>query len=200
MELFDKKNVDLSDAELVELALKDKQNYRYLIERYKDKLARYISRISNSGKEETEDVLQNVYLKTYKNLNSFDKTLKFSSWIYRIAHNETVDHIKKWANKPKLTSIDEEVFQNTLRSDPRIEENLDKKLFVKKVGELINSLDDKYKEVMVLRYIEEKDYDEIADILRKPTGTVSTLINRAKKQLKGKIESDPKKEIYARYF
>lgn len=200
MEFIEKKLNEADDAELVSLTLENKQNYRYLIERYDDKLGRYVARISRARKEEIEDILQNVFLKAYKNLNNFDKSLKFSSWIYRIAHNETVDHIKKWSNRPKIQSIDEEVFKNTLSEDAKIEEDLDKKAFAKKIGVLIDSLEEKYREVMVLRYIEEKDYQEIADILRKPVGTVSTLINRAKKQLKTQIENDPNLEIYARYI
>jgi len=83
------------DSELVELSLK-KQDYFYcLILRYQEKLLRYIRRISASSKEDAEDILQEVFMSVYKNLNDFDNSLKFSSWIYRIAHNKTVSHWRK---------------------------------------------------------------------------------------------------------
>ena len=82
------KHENLSDLQLVKLSLKDHQNFRYLVERYEPLLLRYMRRIANVSKEEAEDLLQEIFIKVYKNLNGFDQKLKFSSWIYRIAHNE----------------------------------------------------------------------------------------------------------------
>ena len=84
-----------TDEELVALALKDPQVYASIMERYEEKLLRYIMRISVNSKEDAEDVLQDVFLSAYKNLNDFDQDLKFSSWIYRIAHNKVISHFFK---------------------------------------------------------------------------------------------------------
>lgn len=172
------------DSELVELSLK-KQDYFYcLILRYQEKLLRYIRRISSSSKEDAEDILQEVFVSVYENLNDFDRNLKFSSWIYRIAHNKTISHWRKLKARPQTVSGDDE--ENSLfefiESKDDIAEELERKFSSKEVRKIIFSLDEKYREVLVLKFLEDMDYKEISDVIRKPMGTVATLINRAKKK------------------
>ncbi len=176
------------DEELVVLVLRQKENYKYLMERYEDKLKRYIVRLSRAKEEDAKDILQNVFIKAYQNLNDFDKNLKFSSWIYRIAHNETVTYLRRSSARPK--TIDPEkssIIIGLTGSDLDIVSDLDKKLTAEKITEIINLLDKKYRDVLVLKYMEDKDYREISDILKKPQGTVATLLSRAKEQLKKEI-------------
>lgn len=177
------------DEELVSLVLRQKENYKYLMQRYEDKLKRYIIRLSGLKSEDAEDILQNVFIKAYQNLNDFDKNLKFSSWIYRIAHNETVTYLRRLSARPK--TIDPEkssIIIGLTESDLDMVETLDKKFAVEKIADIINLLDKKYQDVLVLKYMEDKDYREISDILKKPPGTVATLLSRAKEQLKKEIE------------
>jgi RNA polymerase sigma-70 factor, ECF subfamily len=85
----------ITDNELVEIVRKrDQERYGEIIERYQGKLTAYLYRLIGS-REEAQDLLQDVFIKEYKNLNSFDVARKFSSWIYRIAHNEAVNYIKR---------------------------------------------------------------------------------------------------------
>jgi len=177
-----------NDEELIGLVLIEKENYKYLMQRYENKLKRYIIRLSRAKEEEAEDILQNVFIKAYQNLNDFDKSLKFSSWIYRIAHNETVTYIRKANARPK--TIDPEKSSTIIsltESNLDIVSDLDKKFTAEKITEVINLLDKKYQDVLVLKYMEDKDYGEISDILKKPPGTVATLLKRAKEQLKKEI-------------
>ena len=95
---------DKTDEELVKLALQKQEHFVYLINRYQHKLLRYIKRISNFSVEETEDILQEVFIKVYRNLEGFDQSLKFSSWIYRIAHNQTISHFRKSRAGPNLVN------------------------------------------------------------------------------------------------
>src|SRR5665648_188700 len=81
---------NMTDNELVKLSLDNPDHFFCLTKRYESKLLRYIMRISKFSHEDAEDVLQDVFIKTYYNLNEFDSELKFSSWIYRIAHNQTI--------------------------------------------------------------------------------------------------------------
>ena len=85
---------DEEDGEIVRRTLADKEAFVVLIERYEAKLERYLTRLGVGLPEDREDILQNVFIKAYKNLNSFDPTLTFSSWIYRIAHNETMSFFR----------------------------------------------------------------------------------------------------------
>ncbi len=81
---------DKTDIELVRLTLTNQENFLYLVNRYDKKLLKFIQRISGLRLEDAEDLLQEVFIKVYQNLNDFDQDLKFSSWIYRIARNQAI--------------------------------------------------------------------------------------------------------------
>lgn len=186
----------LSDTELVQKALaQDIDAFGELIERYQEKLTRYILRISYFSPAEAEEILQEVFLKAWKNLNDFDQSLSFSSWIYRITHNHTISQFRKSKSRgqDKQINLDDQLFQ--IKShDEELGEQFDKKMQADAVKEALQEMSDQYREVLILRYFEDKSYDEISDILKKPMGTVATLVNRAKKQFQEKyrmMDTDP---------
>ncbi len=180
---------DKTDEELVGLTLENQEYFLYLIKRYEEKLLRYITRISNSNREDAEDILQEVFIKTYQNLNDFDLSLKFSSWIYRICHNRVISNYRKTKNNPKIISMDSDnIFLKNLATDLDLNEEINRRDIKNKFNRVLAKLDKKYREVLILRLLEEKDYKEISDILKKPMGTVATLISRAKKQFKKEYE------------
>lgn len=177
---------EFSDNELVKI-IRDKDSNRYgeMAERYRGKLFAYLYRLVGS-KEESEDLLQDVFMKVYKNLDSYDTQRKFSSWIYRIAHNEAVNYIKRrslkrfipWENvtvtkdKLEMSSTEEGAEVSWIRKESRRE-----------IERAIKKLPLKYQQVLILRYYLDKPYEEISEISGKPVNTVGTLINRAKKKL-----------------
>lgn len=177
----------LSDIQIIELIDKNKNNFYLLTDAYKDKLERYIKRISFFGQAEVDDMLQDIFIKVYVNLNSFDKDLKFSSWIYRITHNLVVDRIRKNGKRTRDVSIDNEDLNIIIKSGEDLHVDLMNRDAVSKLKNAINSLPDSYKEVMILRFLEEKSYEEIMDILKKPKGTIAALINKGRKIIKDKL-------------
>lgn len=181
-ESFDSK----TDNELVGMSLRDSDYFLYLSKRYEDKLLRYIKRISKFGQEDAEDVLQEVFIKTYYNLNGFDPELKFSSWIYRIAHNEAVSAIRKKSVRPTVYLEVEDInkFSDAFDMTKDIDNSFDRKV----IDEALSKLDEKYREVLILRFLDEKEYVEISDILKKPVSTVGNLILRGKKLFKEEYE------------
>ena len=187
--LFGSAVTEKKDEELVALTLENPDIYQVLVERYEEKLMRYVMRISASSREDAEDILQDVFLSAYRNLNEFDQDLKFSSWIYRITHNKVISHYRKKNARPKTTTYegDSELI-NILSSDEDIAKELEKRQKSDEVREILDTLDERYREVLVLKFLEDKDYKEISDILQKPMGTVATLINRAKKQFREKLQ------------
>ena len=177
------------DIELVQLSLENQDYFLCIVKKYEIPLMRYIRRITNINFEDAEDLLQEVFIKVYTNLNGFDPNLKFSSWIYRIAHNEVISNFRKLKVRPE--KINSEINENVLekiKSELNIEKEIDQKILKVKLNQLINQLNIKYKEVIILKYLENKSYEEISDIIKKPTNTVGTLINRAKKQLNNIIK------------
>lgn len=177
----------MPDKQLVQLSLKDQDCFYYLMKRYEIKLLRYIKRLTTVSQEEAEDIIQEVFIKVYRNLNGFNRKLKFSSWIYRIAHNEIINQYRKTKLRLAMIPLNIEDEANLIGSiNDTIEingayENLEN---AEKVRQALAELPDKYREILVLRYLEDKSYDEISDILRKPPGTVATQINRAKASFK----------------
>lgn len=180
----------LTDEELAALSVSDTVYFGELIKRYSDTLMRYVLRRSHATKEEAEDIVQNSFIKMYRNINDFDSTLKFSSWAYRITHNETIDWYRKKQSRPQLYigNEDENIF-DSIASDINIEKEIISKEIKKEIEDIIQTLDPKYQEIISLRFFEDKNYDEIADILQIPPGTVAIRLSRAKKLLKEKLAS-----------
>lgn len=172
-----------TDNQLVELAKANPDEFTGLVNRYWQPLFVYIKRISYFSHEDIEDILQDSFIKAYKNLNSFDNDLKFSSWIYRITRNTTFDAIRKKQTRPLIANLDINDAVNLFQSSVNMEKDVIEKDEIEKVKKIINSLDRKYKEVLVLKFLEDKSYEEIMDILKKPRGTVAALINRGKKKM-----------------
>lgn len=179
-----------TDEELVvEIRNGNVDLYGEIIKRYKIPLFSYIKRFSYSS-DDAEDILQEVYLKIYRNLFGFDTKKKFSSWAYRIAHNETINYLKKHS-KIKI-SLDE-LNRDILDEKIDLEQNLDQKFLAKEMEKYLNLLNIKYREILILYYFEEKSYEEISEILRLPKNTVGTYIYRAKKNLIKELKSQKNK-------
>lgn len=174
----------VTDEQIVREALHKKEAFAELVHRYQEKLGRYVRRLGVFRDEDVEDVLQNVFLKVYRNIQEFDQSLRFSSWIYRIAHNETMSFFRARQIRPEGYVIDEsEEKLEELQSGLNVEHDVDRRLNAERLRAALSKLDQKYRDILVLRYFEEREYAEISDILKLPVGTVATQINRAKKRL-----------------
>ena len=173
-----------SDQELIVAALNDRHSFRAIIERYQAPIRRYIVRLGCVDEHDIEDVLQEIFLKCYTHLHDYDSSLKFSSWLYKIAHNETMSLFRKKRVRP-VTMIHEEdlkLFENMPEKTDFLND-LMRASDAKDLHNALVSIDEKYRMVIVLRFFEEKSYTEISDILQIPEGTVATYINRGKKKL-----------------
>jgi RNA polymerase sigma-70 factor (ECF subfamily) len=167
------------------MSLENSENFKYVISEYQNKFTQYIRRRTIASKEDAEDLLQDIFIKIYLNLNGFDNRLKFSSWAYRIAHNEIISWYRKKKIRPQINfeDFEEENLVNYFKEDTDLEKEYENKIVKNHIKEAIDSLDEKYREIIILRYLEEKDYEELSDILQIPLGTVSTLIYRGKKEM-----------------
>jgi len=164
----------LSDEEVIGIVrTKDREAYAEIIKRYQTKLLRY-ARYIMGDEQMGADVVQEGFIKAYVNLNGFDTKKKFSSWIYRIVHNEAMNMLSK---QKKQVPMDDEVEHD---SGAGIEEEIIKKELINRTHHCLEQMSIIYKEPLSLFYLEEKSYEEISDILRIPIGTVGTRVNRAK--------------------
>lgn len=174
-------NNEATDEEVAKMVQEgDADAFGLLVERYEKKLLRYGKKFL-LGREDAEDLVQEVFLKAYSNIRSFDISRRFSPWIYRIAHNEFVNAIKKkpWEN---FFSLDI-VFPH-----PVAEETADEKAVRRELKEyldkFLSELSPKYREPLILFYYEEKNYIEIAEILQIPVSTVGVRLIRGRDILK----------------
>ncbi|MGE4413543.1 MAG: RNA polymerase sigma factor, partial [Candidatus Caldatribacteriota bacterium] len=138
-----------TDAELVSLSLKNQDYYYCLMKRYEAPLMNYIYKLSGLNRTDLEDILQEVFILVYQNLNDYNKSFKFSSWIYRIAHNYTVSQLRKKAQGTQNISWDEHDLEQIVQSDFDLEENLALKINYHNLLSIIDSLPLKYKEVLL---------------------------------------------------
>ena len=172
-----------TDGQLVEQAKVNPDSFAPLVDRYQERLFRFAKRISYFSNEDTEDIIQEVFIKVYRNLNDYDDSLKFSTWIYQITRHAIIDAIRAKHARPQNVRLEEEDMVNIFKASTDIEKETIARDHYDKVKNVINDLPYKYKEVMILRFLEEKNYEEIMDIIKKPKGTVASLINRGRKLL-----------------
>ena len=176
---------ELSDEEIVTRTLRERSNFGVIVNRFEEKLTRYIRRLGVHVHEDRQDLLQEIFIKVYKNLNGFDSSLSFSSWIYRIAHNETISWYRKHSVRPEghLVQSSDDLFLFIPDSSASVEQLIDLKIDAEFLNQALLKLESKYRNPIILRFFEHKEYDEISDILKIPIGTVGTLISRGKKKL-----------------
>lgn len=170
------------DEKIVELVQKGDINaFSVLVKRYEVKIKRYGKKFF-SDNQDIEDIVQNVFIKTYKNIQSFDIKRKFSSWIYRIAHNEFVNVLRKRKKGLQLFNLD--VVLPYLLDEEKINQQIDFQEIKQGLEHCLKKIDIKYREPIILYYLESMSYKQIADIMRIPISTVGIRIKRGKKMLK----------------
>lgn len=157
-----------------------------LIHRYQNKLYYYALRLMGDS-EQALDVVQDSFIRAYRNIRSFDVSRKFSPWIYRIVHNLAVNQLKKnnrsvVVNAPTLDWLEE----HQVEIDDFLAEENRRELSADMVA-LLELIRPEYKEVLVLYYFEEKSYQEISYIIKIPETTVGVWLKRAKAQLKNEL-------------
>ena len=177
---------DPTDEELAaRLQGGDQQALSILMTRYTGKLLRYGRRFLYSD-DSAGDVVQDVFVRVYENIRDFDTTRQFSPWIYRIAHNAFVNVLRKKAREPLYFMDLDRIAPHPVYEDPDAREKEGEEMRVL-LEESIGKLSPAYREIIDLYYFENFSYQEIADILHIPIGTVGIRLSRAKVALKKSI-------------
>lgn len=159
----------------------DRNAFGVLVERYEARLMRY-GRKFLSRHEDVEDLVQDAFVSAYQNIQSFDTSARFSPWMYRIAHNAFVNFLRKQQRMPLLIDFDTMV-SHPVYDDPA-ESEREQEEMRRALEKGLSALAPKYREVLVLHYLEDMAYKDIAQVLQVPVGTVGIRIKRAKDSLK----------------
>lgn len=176
-------NNESTDKELVEAAKANPDAFGMIMDRYWHRLFCYTRRLTYFSQEDIEDVMQEVFIKVYRYLNDYDDSFAFSTWIYQITRNTVIDEIRKKKARPQAVQLDTEEMMTVLRSSMDVEKEVHANESMANLQKAIEDLPFKYREILTLRFLEEKDYTEIMDIMQIPKGTVASLINRGRKIL-----------------
>jgi RNA polymerase sigma-70 factor (ECF subfamily) len=189
--------VNFVDTRLAKLARNgDRGAFAELVELYKDKIYHLAYRMLNN-KHEAEDAVQETFLRVYTNLHRYDEQQKFSTWIFRIGTNHCIDRLRK--RKHSAYSLDAEMpdgegndYYSML---PGNEDTPEKQIILSEtqlqIRKAIDALPEKYKSVVILRYLQDMSLQEISDVLDMPVTTVKTRVHRGREYLRKRLEQEP---------
>lgn len=154
------------------------ESYGELMSRYEARLLRYVTYLIHDA-DAAADVVQETFIKAYQNLRGFNADYKFSSWIYRIAHNEAMSALRR----ERHMSPDVDAAEAAPSYEPTIMHDIDQTILKGDVIDCLDQLEPKYREVLMLQYYENMKYSEIADVLHVPPSTVGVWTSRAKAKM-----------------
>ncbi len=186
--------ISLTDEELI-LAFQggDRDAFNHIVERYKDKLTNFLYRFTYDI-DSAEDLAQDTLLKVYINKDSYKEIAKFSTWVYTIASNLAKTELRKIKRRKTYTisdlSTDDREFVLHRSDAESFEDEEDTLASGKILQKCLNILDDEFKNIIILRDIQELSYDEISKILKIPLGTVKSRINRGRFKLKDLLKKE----------
>lgn len=183
----------LVNKRIKEVLKGDQNAFAEIVELYQDKLYRVCFRMLGN-KHEAEDIAQEAFVRAFVNIHTFDTNRKFSTWLYRIGTNLCIDRIRK--KKPDYY-LDAEVagtqglnmYSQIASTEELPEEEVLKMEMQDRVQYEISRLPDKYRAVIVLKYMEDLPLQEISDILDMPLGTVKTRIHRGREALRKQLSN-----------
>lgn len=177
---------NMTDRELIERALEqDSEAFEQLFVRYKDEiLQRYLQKTGNNHPD-ANDMLQETFVKVYVNLHRYKPEYTFGQWIHTIARNTFIDYTRK--KKDNMLSIDQQEKGvqriNPPSNSPTPEEKMILSQSSKELDQMLEQLPPRYGTMIVMRFVKEYSYEEIAGMLNLPLGTVKTQIHRARERL-----------------
>ncbi len=174
----------LSDDEILDLLQSNstvEKGFRFLMQKYQEKIYWHIRRMVGNH-DDTDDVLQNTFIKAYRGFNSFENRSSLYTWLYKIATNESLTFLK--SRKAKLNvSIDDEAYHLEEKSMQDFDEN---SAYIK-LQKAVDNLPDRQKEVFNLRYFNEMSYQEIASLLSLSEGALKATYHHAVKKIEAEL-------------
>ena len=191
---------EIDDREYARLALAgDDHAYAVLVRRYQRGLYNLAFRMVHE-RELARDLTQDVFVRVHRSLGKFDPVYPFSSWIYRVATNLCIDHIRKRKldtvslDAPVALGDDETVTRDLPDYSQDPQRDLEESERASMLAEALEKLPESHRMILLLRHQRDLSYDEIAGILQAPLGTVKARIHRAREAFRRILERDYDRE------
>jgi len=191
--------LDLDRHIIDEIRAGNTRRYAQLVDRHKERAMTLALRLIGS-REEAEELLQDAFLRAFKNLDQFRGDAKFATWFYRILYNLCMTRISRRKNKPGTLTIEDHNSLDTVfvdEEEPSIHQKLEEEEFQEMVSQEINGLPEKYKSAVLLFYVQELSYDDICAVQNLPLGTVKTNLFRGRNLLRERMMKKLKGELRA---
>src|SRR5919202_337685 len=178
----------VADGDLIRWAIAGREDgFEELVRRYQRPIAAYVYRMTGDY-EAALDLTQDVFIKVYGSLTRYRSEYKFSTWIYRIAHNAAIDHLRRQTTREQELSArtpEGETYERPVASDAPTPEQLSERAERRaEIEDVIQQLPPSYRELIVLRHAHDLSYDEIAEVTGLPLGTVKNRIFRAREAMR----------------
>jgi RNA polymerase sigma-70 factor (ECF subfamily) len=177
----------LADVELVQTAVAGREaSFEELVRRYQRPIAAYVYRMVGDY-DSALDLTQEVFIKVYNSLSRYRAEFKFSTWIYKIAHNAAIDHLRRHAVREQALSgtVDGERREVTIESKRLTpEQESERKERCSEIESVVQLLQSSYRELIILRHSHDLSYDEIAEVTGLPLGTVKNRLFRAREAMR----------------
>ncbi len=191
--------LDLDRHIIEEVRAGNTRRYAQLVDRHKDRAMTLALRLTGSC-EEAEELLQDAFLRAFKNLGQFRGDAKFATWFYRILYNLCMTKISRRKSKPETLTIEHRNGHDNIFVDEdelTIHQKLEQEEFQEMVSREIDGLPEKYKSAVLLFYIQEMSYEEICAVQNLPLGTVKTNLFRGRNLLRERVMKKLKGEMRA---
>ena len=178
---------NLTDGELIAISIRGREDsFEELVRRYQRPITGYVYRILNNY-DASLDVTQEVFIKVYNSLSRYSSDYKFSTWLYRIAHNAAIDYIRR--NSVNQQSLETEnadgSYQLQIESPrPTPEQERERSEWRREIETVVQCLPVVYRELILLRHGQDLSYDEIAEVTGLPLGTVKNRLFRAREMMR----------------
>lgn len=176
-----------TDRDLVATAVSGAEgSFEELVRRYQRPIAAYVYRMVGNY-ESALDLTQEIFIKVYSSLERYRPEFKFSTWIYKIAHNSAVDHLRRTATREQslVLGAEGEQFDMPLESGrPTPEQESEHKERRGEIETVVRSLPSNYRELIILRHSQDLSYEEIVEVTGLPLGTVKNRLFRAREMMR----------------
>ena len=177
----------LTDAELIHTSIGGREDsFEELVKRYQRPIVGYVFRMLGDY-DSSLDVTQEVFIKVYNSLHRYSSDYKFSTWLYRIAHNAIIYHIRRNSSNTQSIETDsaDGSYQLQIESrEPSPEKDRERKEWKAEIEAVVKRLPTAYRELILLRHSQDLSYDEIAEVTGLPLGTVKNRLFRAREMMR----------------
>lgn len=178
------KYIVATDSELVDMVLAgDSRAFECLFERYGASLRQLYFQRTGGKSDDTDDLIQEIFIKAFLNLSSYNRRYTFGQWIYTIAKNTFIDYVRKKRDDVPFEASKGEFVRQPASLTPNPEENIIREQRQTQLELYLDMMTPKYRKLIELRYFKDLSYDEISEELGLPMGTIKTQIHRARTQL-----------------